>query len=59
MFSTVLETFLSFSSNLDCCLQTLSDWKSLKFAVWERVKIQGILGLVLEFSFFFYSVVEF
>ena len=38
VFSTRLENFLSFSSNLICRRQTLSVWKSLKYVVWERVK---------------------
>ena len=37
VFSTRLENFLPFLSNLNCRLQTLSVWKSLKFVVWERV----------------------
>ena len=34
-----MENFLPFSSNWNCCLQTLSVWKSLNCVVWERVKI--------------------
>ena len=37
VFSTLLKNFLPFSSNLNCRLQTLSVWKSLKFVVWEKV----------------------
>ena len=38
-FSTRLENFLPFSSNLKICgLQIVSVWKSLKLVVWERVK---------------------
>ena len=28
----------------NCCLQTLSVWKGLKFVVWERVKKKALLG---------------
>ena len=35
IISTRLENFLSFSSSL----KTLSVWKSLKFVVWEKVKV--------------------
>ena len=38
MFSAPLDNFLPFSSNSNCHLKTLSDWKNLKFVVWERVK---------------------
>ena len=31
------KTFCQLHQILNCCLQTLSDWKSLKFVVWERV----------------------
>ena len=34
VFSTCLKNFLPFSSNLNCRLQSLSVWKSLKFVVW-------------------------
>ena len=30
--------FSHFHQTKNCCLQTLSVWKSLKFVVWERVK---------------------
>ena len=32
-------TFLPFSLNLNSRLQTLSVWESLKFVVWEKVRI--------------------
>ena len=32
------KTFYHFHQTQNCCLQTLSVWKSLKFVVWERVK---------------------
>ena len=38
-FSTRFETSLLFSSNLNFFLNTLSFWKSLKFAIWERSKL--------------------
>ena len=37
VFYTVLENFLQFHQIWNCCLQSLSLWKSLKFVVWERV----------------------
>ena len=33
-----MKNFLHFHPILNCGLQTLSVWKSLEFAVWERVK---------------------
>ena len=39
MFSTRLKNFLPISSNLNCCLQILSFWKSLKSVIWERVDL--------------------
>ena len=39
MFSTFPENFLSLSSNLVCCQQNPSVWKSLEFVAWERIKI--------------------
>ena len=42
MFSTLLENIPPFSSNLNCCLQTLLIWKGVKFAVWERVNFLHI-----------------
>ena len=37
VFSTCLESFLPFSSNLKLSSATLLVWTSLKFVVWERV----------------------
>ena len=37
-FLPVRRTFCHFNQILNCRLQTLSIWKSLKFVVWERVK---------------------
>ena len=37
VFSTHLENFLPFSSNMKCSLQTFSVWKGLKFVVPKRV----------------------
>ena len=39
LFSTRLDNFLLLSSNFICHLQTLSVWKTLKFVVWERLKV--------------------
>ena len=50
-FSTLLDNFLPFSSNLNCGLQTFSVWKSLKFVVWERVK-----GMYLHVSVFYICI---
>ena len=36
-FLPVLRTFCHLRQICNCCLQTLSVWKSLKFVVWERV----------------------
>ena len=37
-FLPILRTFCNFHQTYNCCLQTLSIWKSLEFNVWERVK---------------------
>ena len=37
-FLPVLRAFCHFHQILNCRLQILSVWKSLKFVVWERVK---------------------
>ena len=37
-FPPFLRTFSCLHQIRNCQLQTLSDWKSLKFDVWERVK---------------------
>ena len=34
----VWRTFCHFLQTCNCCLQTLSDWKILKFVIWEKVK---------------------
>ena len=50
VFSTHLENFLPFSSNLKLSLPSLSVWMSLKFDVWERVNSSNLLhdrGLTL------------
>ena len=36
-FLPIRRTFCHFHKILNCCLQTLSVWKSLKFLIWERV----------------------
>ena len=38
-------TFFHFHQIQNCCLQTLSDWKSLKSVVWERVKSQDCVAI--------------
>ena len=40
-FLPVWKTFFHFHKIQNCCLQTLSVWKSLKFVVWERVNASG------------------
>ena len=35
-FLSFWRTFCNFHQIQNCCLQTLSDWKSLKFAIWEE-----------------------
>ena len=42
MFSALSVDFLPFLLIPNCHLQTLSVWKSLKFVVWERVKIPSL-----------------
>ena len=37
-FLLVSRPFCFFHQIRNCCLQTLSIWKNLKFVVWERVK---------------------
>ena len=49
-FLPVWRTFCHLQQNWNCCLQTLSVWKSLKFVVWERVKKgKDKLYLLLKF----------
>ena len=36
-FLLVWRTFCYFNQALNCCLRTLSVWKSLEFVVWERL----------------------
>ena len=38
-FLSFWRTFFHFHQILIFCLQTLSVWKSLKFVVWEKVKV--------------------
>ena len=38
-FLPFLSTFHHFHQNLNCCLQTLSVWNSVKFFVLERVMV--------------------
>ena len=53
MFSTCLENFSAhFHHILNCLLQTLSVWKSLKFVVWERVKVLIFQPSIKEDLFF-------
>ena len=43
-FLPVWRTFCHFHQFQHCCLQTFSVWKSLKYVLWERVKLlEGIL----------------
>ena len=42
-FHTLFSTHIDFRQILNCRLQTLSIWSSLKFAVWERVKVFNFL----------------
>ena len=35
-FLSIRRTFCHFQQTLNCRLQTLSIWKSLKFVIWER-----------------------
>ena len=37
-FLPILRTFCHFDQIQNCCLQTLSVWKSLIFVIWKRVK---------------------
>ena len=39
----VWRTFCHFYQIKNCCLQTLWVWKSLKFVVWEKVKLAMVL----------------
>ena len=59
LFSTGLENFLSFSSNVILSLQSLSVWKSLKFVSWERINnCQAKNFSILTFrGFFFFLLV--
>ena len=53
MFSTCLENFSAhFHHILNCLLQTLSVWKSLKFVVWERAKVLIFQPSIKEDLFF-------
>ena len=47
MFSTLLENFLPFSSNLKLSSANSPVWKSLKFVVWERVNLYKSEGKYL------------
>ena len=42
-FSISHSVFLPFHQVKNCRLQTLSVWKSLKFVVWERVKMVNMI----------------
>ena len=37
--SICLESFRPFSTDLKCCLKTISVWKCLKFVLWERIRL--------------------
>ena len=39
-FLPIWRTFCHFHKTENCCLQTLSVWKYLKFIVWERVNLE-------------------
>ena len=43
-FLPIWRTFCQFHLIWNCRLQTLSVWKSLKFVIWERVKIVNALN---------------
>ena len=47
-FLTVWITFSHVYQISNCRLQTLSVWKSLKFVVWERVKKNGFLFILIH-----------
>ena len=49
-FLIIWRTFCHFHQILNCRLQILSVWKSLKFVVWERVKELGITAKSLRNS---------
>ena len=50
-FLPVWRTFCYFHPIWNCRLQTLSNWKSLKFVVWERVqKLKAMDCLVKSYS---------
>ena len=51
VFSTHLENFLPFLSNSILSSATPSVWKSLKFVVWERVKLPRLSDLDVNFVF--------
>ena len=52
VFFTLLENFAPFSSTLNCRLQTLSFWNSLKFVIWDRVKnLNGLHNHIFQDSF--------
>ena len=41
-FLATWRAFCHFYQTWNCCLQTLSVWKSLKFVIWERVKLMAL-----------------
>ena len=51
-FLSIWRTFCHFHQIKNCCLQTLSIWNRLKFAVWERVNSQGHIMAVGEATVF-------
>ena len=48
-FLPIWQTFSHFHHNWNCHLQTLSNWKSLEFVIWESVK-QSISVILLTAS---------
>ena len=55
-FLPVWRTFCHLHQVQNCCLQTLSVWNSLRFVVWERVKMYcGQRRKCLKSAIFFFS----
>ena len=47
-YPPVWRTFCHFHQIQNGCLQTLSVWKSLKFVVWEKIKLVQFLGILYK-----------
>ena len=55
-FLLFLRTFCHFIKLKNCRLQAVSDWKSLKFVVWEQVNlIHSITQFILQSLFYPFS----